>query len=117
MNEFKVNVPAWEQIFIKMGFPHLERKSEDEPIIFVGSEESKKALKFIREVGMPIEVQLNLNEVSMILDLLEKNQDAVKFFGVQGCAEKLEKAIFDEKNKDLLEAVRGLKLNDNQEGK
>lgn len=109
MNEFSVNVPAWEQILLKMGFPHLERKSEDEPYTFVGSDEMDKAMKFIREVGMPIEIQLNLNEICMLLDLLEKNQDAVKFFGVQGCAEKLEKAIFDEKNKTLIEALRNAK--------
>lgn len=109
MNEFNVNVPAWEQILIKAGFPHLERKSEDEPYTFIGSAEMDKAMKFIREIGMPVQVQLNLNEICMLLDLLDKNQDAVKYFGVQDCAEKLNKAIYDEKNKALIEALHNLK--------
>lgn len=112
MNEFKVNVPAWEQILIKMGFPHLERKSEDEPYTFVGSDEMKKAMKFIREVGMPVEVQLNLNEVCMLIDLLNSHPEVVKYYGVGNCAEKLEKVIFDEKNRDLLNAAKVLNVED-----
>lgn len=109
MNGFSVNVPAIEQALLNMGFPHLERKSEDKPFTFIGTNEAREAMEFIRKIGMPIEVQLNTIDACVLIDLLNNNPDVVNYYGVQDCAETLSKAIYDEKNKDFIEALHNLK--------
>lgn len=112
MNEFNIDTPAIADMLVAKGYHYLPRRNEDEPYHFIGTKASNCAFDVLAASCKSIPVDLSVMEIYAIKKLLNEHPMLCKYYGVGECAEKLEKARFDEEHRDLLDAIKNSNTED-----
>lgn len=80
------------------GLPYLAREDGD-PYCFIGDDAADRAKYWEKVVNTTIPVNLTVMEAFALSKMLEDNPVYGCYFGINGCGDKLKRAVFDRTDK------------------